>query len=85
MLQKSNVNTDSILDSVNWDDLRIFLAVARRNNLDGAATYLRLDPTTLGRRIRRLESAIDATLFERSRKGHVLTTTGEWLLSRVEE
>lgn len=85
MLRKGNVNTDFILDALNWDDLRIFLAVARRNNLDGAAAYLHLDPTTLGRRIRRLESAINATLFERSRKGHVLTTNGEWLLNRVEE
>lgn len=85
MLQKSKVNTDSIQDSVNWDDLRIFLTVARRNNLDAAAAYLRLDPTTLGRRIRRLEAAIGARLFERSRKGHVTTTTGEWLLNQVEE
>ncbi|MFT4799891.1 MAG: DNA-binding transcriptional LysR family regulator [Candidatus Azotimanducaceae bacterium] len=85
MLQKSKVNTGSIQDSVNWDDLRIFLTVARRNNLDAAAAYLRLDPTTLGRRIRRLESAIGARLFERSRKGHVPTNTGEWLLNQVEE
>ena len=84
MLRKSNVNSESIQDAVNWDDLRIFLTVARRNNLDAAAAYLRLDPTTLGRRIRRLESAIGAILFERSRKGHVLTTTGDWLLNQVE-
>lgn len=84
MLQKNKVKTDSIQDSVNWDDLRIFLTVARRNNLDAAAAYLRLDPTTLGRRIRRLESAIGARLFERSRKGHVPTPTGEWLLNQVE-
>ncbi|MFT7245718.1 MAG: DNA-binding transcriptional LysR family regulator [Candidatus Azotimanducaceae bacterium] len=84
MLQKSKVKSDSIQDSVNWDDLRIFLTVARRNNLDAAAAYLRLDPTTLGRRIRRLEAAIGARLFERSRKGHVPTPTGEWLLNQVE-
>ena len=85
MLQKSKVKKGPIQHSINWDDLRIFLTVARRNNLDAAAAYLHLDPTTLGRRIRRLESAIDARLFERSRKGHVPTTTGEWLLNQVEE
>jgi len=69
----------------NWDDLRIFLAVARHSNLDIAAAYLQQDPTTLGRRIRRLEDSIGATLFNRSRKGHQLTSSGEWLLEQVEQ
>ena len=85
MLQKNTINSDAGQDAVNWDDLRIFLAVARQNSLDAAAAYLHLDPTTLGRRVRRLETAIGATLFERSRKGHSLTTTGEWLQNQVEE
>lgn len=75
----------AVPESVNWDDLRIFLTVARQNNLDAAAAFLHLDPSTLGRRIRRLEAAIGAVLFERSRKGHSLTNTGEWLLNQVEE
>jgi DNA-binding transcriptional LysR family regulator len=69
----------------NWDDLRIFLTVARHSNLDVAATFLHQDPTTLGRRIRRLEDSIGATLFDRSRRGHLLTSSGEWLLDQVEQ
>jgi len=72
-------------DQTNWDDLRIFLVVARHSNLDIAATFLQQDPTTLGRRIRRLEASIGATLFDRSRRGHLLTNSGEWLLGQVEQ
>ncbi len=39
----------------NWDDLRLFLAVAREQSLSGAGKLLRLDPATLGRRMARLE------------------------------
>lgn len=72
------------LSTTNWDDLRIFLTVARHAKLETAATILHQDATTLGRRIRRLEAAIGATLFERSRKGHLLTTTGNWMLEQIE-
>ena len=69
----------------NWDDLRIFLAVARLSSLDAAARQLQLDATTVGRRLRRLERSTGATLFERSRRGHQLTASGEELYSRMEE
>lgn len=80
-----NTSSSTSLQSVNWDDLRVFLTVARQSSLDAASSSLHLDPTTLGRRIRRLETNIGATLFERSRKGHSLTNTGEWLLNEAEE
>ena len=38
----------------NWDDLRLFLAVAREQSLSGAGKLLRLDPATLGRCMARL-------------------------------
>ena len=38
----------------NWDDIRVFLAVARAESLSGAAPGLRMDPATLGRRVARL-------------------------------
>ncbi|MBV1877271.1 MAG: LysR family transcriptional regulator [Pseudomonadales bacterium] len=73
------------LAQANWDDLRIFLTVARQTNLDAAAAILHLDATTLGRRIRRLETTIGATLFNRSSKGHLLSKPGEWMLAQVEQ
>lgn len=70
---------------MNWDDLRVFLAVARQPKLDAVAAQMNLDATTISRRIRRLEKTLGSTLFERTRRGHVLTPAGEGLTKRVEE
>jgi DNA-binding transcriptional LysR family regulator len=67
-----------------WDDLQYFLAVARSGQLARAALNLRVDATTVGRRLRRLEADLGETLFEQARDGQVLTTSGERLLARVE-
>ena len=49
--------------TMRWDDLRVFLAVARRGRLQAAGRTLGLDPTTAGRRIAALEAgARDAAL-----------------------
>ncbi len=68
----------------NWDDLRLFLAVAREQSLSGAGRVLRLDPATLGRRIGRLEKALDVMLFVKSPQGYALTEAGLQLLERAE-
>jgi DNA-binding transcriptional LysR family regulator len=70
---------------MNWDDLRVFLAVARQPKLDAVAAQTNLDATTISRRIRRLEKALGSTLFERTRRGHILTHAGDSLFKRVEE
>ena len=69
---------------MNWDDVRIFLSVARAESLTGAAKSLRLDPATVGRRIARLERDADAVLFVKSPQGYVLTQAGEQLLTHAE-
>jgi DNA-binding transcriptional LysR family regulator len=69
---------------VNWDDLRVFLAVARAEGLSGAAPGLRLDPATAGRRIARLERSLGAVLFAKSPQGYALTEAGQRLLPRAE-
>lgn len=69
---------------MNWDDVRIFLSVAREESLTGAAKALRLDPATVGRRIARLERAMDAVLFVKSPQGYVPTPSGEQLLAHAE-
>ncbi|BDW85321.1 LysR family transcriptional regulator [Roseicyclus marinus] len=69
---------------MNWDDLRVFLAVARAEGLSGAAPRLRLDPATAGRRIARLEQSLGAVLFARSPQGYTLTEAGQRLLPRAE-
>ncbi|WP_084418502.1 LysR family transcriptional regulator [Henriciella litoralis] len=69
---------------MNWDDLKIFLDVTRQQKLEGAAAHLQIDATTISRRIKRLEQQLGITLFERTRRGHVLTPAGERLASQVE-
>ena len=68
-----------------WDDLKIFLAIARRRKLADAATELKIDITTISRRIKRLEDDLGQTLFERLRSGHQLTAHGEKLLVTAEQ
>ena len=66
-----------------WDDLRIFLAVARSESLSGAGKALKLDPATVGRRVARLEETIAARLFARSPLGYALTDEGQRLLTHA--
>ncbi|TCM86492.1 LysR family transcriptional regulator [Rhodovulum steppense] len=68
---------------MNWDDMRLFLAVARAESLTGAGKLLKLDPATLGRRIARLEETLGAALFARSPRGYGLTEAGERLMDRA--
>jgi len=69
----------------NWDDMRVFLAVARAEGLSGAAPVLKMDPSTLGRRIARLERNLGAALFVKSPQGYALTDLGERMKERASE
>ena len=61
---------------MDWDDLRIFTVAARSGSLAAAGARLGMDPTTVGRRIQRLESVMKATLLTRSGRGLQLTADG---------
>lgn len=69
----------------NWDDLRLFLAVARQSSISAAGKALRLDPATVGRRMQKLETALQSTLFSKSPQGYALTDAGTALLARAEQ
>ena len=60
---------------MDWNDLRIFLAVARAGQLSAAASLLDVDPTTVSRRLRRLEATLQQRLFEQTREGQVIGAT----------
>lgn len=68
----------------NWDDTRIFLAVARSGTLSGAAETMDMGIATLSRRLDRLEKSLAAPLFSRHQSGYRLTDDGEALLARAE-
>lgn len=72
------------MQAADWSDYQAFLAIARAGQLARAASAVGVDPTTLGRRLRRLEARLDCTLFEQTREGQVLTEAGERLLGEVE-
>jgi len=67
-----------------WDDLRIFLAVARMKRVAPAARALGMDATTVGRRLMRLSAALDADLFEQVGADRILTQRGAALLRHAE-
>ncbi|WBO22977.1 LysR family transcriptional regulator [Sphingomonas abietis] len=69
---------------MNWDDMRIFLALARAGTLAAAARQVGQDATTVARRIQRLEAALATTLFEHGAAGQRLTESGHRLLAHAE-
>ena len=69
---------------MDWDDLRIFLAVARADSLSGAGRRLGIDASTVGRRVARLEQGLGAKLFLKTPQGYALAAEGERLLPHAE-
>ncbi len=67
-----------------WDDLKVFLAVARGESLSKAGQSLRMDPATIGRRISRLEADLGAVLFQKSPQGYAMTEAAGRLLPNAE-
>ena len=70
---------------IGWDDLRLFLDVARLGGLSAATRTTRLSAATLGRRVTALEKQIGEPLFVRQQTGYRLTPVGEELLRRAED
>jgi DNA-binding transcriptional LysR family regulator len=68
----------------NWDDVIYFLEVARARNLVRAGQKLKVDHTTVSRRVRELERSLNTTLFKRSKSGFALTEAGMRLLQFAE-
>ena len=66
---------------MNWDDLRVLLALVRSGSLTRASLALGIDQSTVGRRLSALESALGTTLFLRSKTGIIPTETGEKLIA----
>lgn len=64
-----------------WDDLRFVLAVAEAGSLAGAARALRVNHSTVLRRIAAFEQRLALRLFERLPTGYVPTAGGEELIA----
>lgn len=64
---------------MNWDNLRIFLAVAREGSISGAAKRLDVQHSTVSRHLHLLEERLATRLIERKISGYELTEAGEAL------
>jgi DNA-binding transcriptional LysR family regulator len=69
---------------MNWDDLRIIAAVRDEGTYAGASARLRIDETTVGRRLSRIEGALGLRLFEAADGVRRPTRQCEAVLAHVE-
>jgi DNA-binding transcriptional LysR family regulator len=72
------------MHTMNWDDLRYCLAVAKEGSVTAAARKLAVNHTTVSRRITALEQELEAKLFDRSTSGWLVTPVGETILGSAE-
>ncbi len=70
--------------AADWDDLRIFLAVARAGSLSGAARLLGVNHSTVFRRLGAFERRLGVRLFDRLPSGYACTLAGEEMQKAVE-
>src|SRR5436190_2723262 len=75
---------DAGVSTYDWNDLKYFLACARTGSLAKAGRSLKVDQTTVSRRLVALEGAIGARLFDRTAQHMVLTAQGEALLETAQ-
>lgn len=68
---------------MDWDDLRYFAELARTGSLSAAARALKVDHTTVARRVSSLEQSLGVRLFDRLPRGWALTADGEQAADRV--
>ncbi len=68
----------------NWGDIRFFLELARQQQLSAAAGRLKVDTSTVSRRVLELEKALKRKLFERTAQGFTLSEEGQKLLALAE-
>jgi DNA-binding transcriptional LysR family regulator len=69
---------------MDWNDVRLFLSIARSKTLSAAAPELGISQPTAGRRLRAFEEAMGTTLFQRTPMGLQLTGDGEVILKQAE-
>lgn len=70
---------------VDWEDLRVFLALGRHGSLSAAARALTVNHATISRRIQALEDSLGEKLVDRRPDGYVLTAAGRRALSAASD
>ncbi|SNS11465.1 transcriptional regulator, LysR family [Sphingomonas laterariae] len=70
---------------IDWDNLRVFLAAVHSGNYTAAAKRLRIDRTTVGRKLDRLEQQLGVRLFAQSEEGYHPTVAGRRALEVADQ
>src|SRR5688572_762815 len=66
---------------IQWDDIRVFIALSRAKTQKAAARSLGVDQATIGRRIKEFEASLGTKLFDKRSDGFVLTAAGTALIT----
>ncbi len=69
---------------INWDDIKMFLALVRSGSVRSAATQLDVSHSTVARRVEAMEQRLSVRLFERLPDGYSVTAAGEDMLNVAE-
>ncbi|MGH1344264.1 MAG: LysR family transcriptional regulator [Nannocystales bacterium] len=72
------------MGKLDWDDLRVFLALERKRSVRGAARETGLSHSTISRRLANLETATGSRVFTREQAGLALTEVGRSILQHAE-
>src|SRR5579864_1461983 len=78
-------NRSAKISTLNWDDLRLFLAASRDRSFVAAGRRMQIDQTTVARRLAALEETVGSPLFHRSPRGISLTEAGLSLVGHAEK
>lgn len=70
---------------IDWQDVQIFVAVARQGSLSAAARMLSVNHATIARRLHSLEQSLGEKLLERRPDGYVLTPAGTHALEAARD
>jgi DNA-binding transcriptional LysR family regulator len=73
------------LTKLGWDDLQVVLEVARQGSIYGAAKVLKVDHSTVTRRIAQVELILERRLFDRSNRGITARPETEHLLEHIRQ
>jgi DNA-binding transcriptional LysR family regulator len=73
------------MQELDWNDLRYVLVLSRTRRLARAAHQLRVNETTIARRVARIEKVLGSRLFERVNGALLVTDIGQVVVRRAEQ
>ncbi len=73
------------MSTMDWDDLKVFTAVAHRGSVRGAARQLGVHHSTVARRLDHFEKRLGTPMFNRTPDGLTLSADGQIVLLRAEQ